>query len=54
MNNLTPEIKYLLTNDVDVLIYAGDLDYICNYLGNKAWTLALDWAYKNEFNSAVE
>ena len=23
------------------LIYAGDLDFICNWLGNQAWSLAL-------------
>ena len=26
-----------------VMIYAGDVDFICNWLGNKAWTLDLEW-----------
>ena len=25
------------------MIYAGDVDFICNWLGNKAWTLDLEW-----------
>ncbi|KAF1998375.1 carboxypeptidase Y precursor [Amniculicola lignicola CBS 123094] len=28
---------------IPVLIYAGDADYICNWLGNKAWADALEW-----------
>ncbi|KAG5962948.1 hypothetical protein E4U58_003710 [Claviceps cyperi] len=28
---------------IAMLIYAGDLDYICNWLGNLAWVRALDW-----------
>lgn len=35
---------------IPVLIYAGDADYICNWLGNHAWTEALDWSGKNEYN----
>ncbi len=44
----------LLNADIPVLIYAGDLDYICNYLGNRAWTLKLDWKSKDKFVSAGE
>lgn len=40
--------------DVDVLIYAGDCDYICNWLGNKHWTLKLDWNHKDDFNNAQD
>merc|ERR1712087_500446 len=39
---------------IEVLIYAGDEDYICNWLGNKAWTKALDWEKKDDFNSAAD
>ncbi|KAF3898696.1 Carboxypeptidase [Trichophyton interdigitale] len=28
---------------INVLVYAGDADYICNWLGVKAWTEALWW-----------
>ncbi|KAK5107518.1 hypothetical protein LTR62_001048 [Meristemomyces frigidus] len=28
---------------IPVLIYAGDADFICNWLGNLAWTQALEW-----------
>lgn len=34
------------------MLYAGDLDYICNYIGTKAFTLNLDWEHKDDFNSA--
>jgi cathepsin A (carboxypeptidase C) len=30
------------------------LDYICNYLGNKAWSLGLEWNGKEAFNAAEE
>lgn len=39
-------------NTIPVLVYAGDADYICNWLGNQAWTNALDWSGKSAFNSA--
>lgn len=42
----------ILAKGVPVLIYAGDSDYICNWLGNQAWTNALDWPGKSAFNSA--
>jgi carboxypeptidase C (cathepsin A) len=34
-----------------VLIYAGDQDYICNWLGNHAWTNALPWPHQAAFNT---
>jgi len=40
-----------LNNGIRVLIYAGDQDYICNWLGNQAWTQALPWAHQADFNT---
>lgn len=47
-----PNVHALLENDVRVLIYAGDADFICNFMGNQAWTLALEWSGKDAFNAA--
>jgi len=44
----------LLNAHIPILIYAGDCDYICNWLGNRAWTLALDWDGKQGFQAAEE
>jgi len=37
---------------IRVLMYAGDQDYICNWLGNQAWTRAMAWEHKVDFNAA--
>jgi cathepsin A (carboxypeptidase C) len=42
----------LLEDGIRVLVYAGDADFICNYLGNSAWTLALEWKDAARFNAA--
>lgn len=44
----------LLDDGIAILIYAGDADYICNWMGNKAWTLAMDWSGKDGFNTATD
>ncbi|KAJ3028569.1 UNVERIFIED_CONTAM: hypothetical protein HDU68_001368 [Siphonaria sp. JEL0065] len=49
--NLVPEI---ISEGVHVLVYAGDADFICNYMGNRAWTLELEWEGKDGFNEAPE
>ncbi len=35
-----------------VLIYAGDADFICNWLGNKAWAEALEYPDHKKFAAA--
>lgn len=47
-------VAKLLDGGVDVLIYNGDCDYICNWLGNKAWVQALSWKGKRYFNDAAD
>ena len=33
---------------------AGDCDFICNYMGNEAWTLDLNWAGRDGFQAAPQ
>ena len=40
--------------DIRVLIYAGDADFICNWIGNKAWAVDLEWAHGAEFAAAPD
>ncbi|KAK9710395.1 hypothetical protein K7432_008444 [Basidiobolus ranarum] len=47
-------IPSLLSDGIRVLVYAGDADFICNWYGNKAWTLDLDWSGKTQFNQAQD
>ncbi|EEQ99594.1 Carboxypeptidase Y precursor, putative [Perkinsus marinus ATCC 50983] len=42
----------LLQSGVRVLTVAGDLDYICNFMGLKTWMLDLDWPGRDAFRSA--
>jgi len=52
MEDYSSYVADLLNAGIPALIYAGDVDFICNYLGNQAWTLDLDWDFKQEFNDA--
>lgn len=52
MKDFSKYITELLNDDIPALIYAGDVDFICNYLGNQAWTYELNWKGGKEFQSA--
>ncbi|EJK62148.1 hypothetical protein THAOC_17255 [Thalassiosira oceanica] len=54
MKDFSPYVADLLNDGVPALIYAGDVDFICNYLGNKAWTYELEWKHKAEFQAAED
>ncbi|CAG8474787.1 9497_t:CDS:2 [Cetraspora pellucida] len=45
-------IPSLLNSNIRTLVYAGDKDYLCNWIGNKAWTKALVWSGSQGFNNA--
>ena len=47
-HRLVPQVL----EEMPVLVYAGDADYICNWLGNQAWTEALEWPGQEAFNKA--
>jgi len=38
-----------LLEKIPVLVYAGDADFICNWLGNQAWTNELEWPGHKDF-----
>jgi cathepsin A (carboxypeptidase C) len=51
MQSFQMQLPDQLDSGTRVLIYAGDQDYICNWLGNQAWTQALPWSHQGDFNS---
>lgn len=54
LRNFHQLIPPMLKSGIRVLIYAGDVDYICNWIGNKKWTLKLEWPGKEGFNKAED
>ncbi len=50
VTDLSSQVGYLLDNGVKGLVYSGDKDFICNWRGGEAWTNAMDWAGKEEYN----
>ena len=54
MKRFDPFVADLLEAGIRVMIYAGDVDFICNSLGNKAWTLEFNWSGKEDFNAASD
>lgn len=52
MKDFSPYVADLLNAGIPALVYAGDVDFICNYLGNRAWTLALQWSGSADFVAA--
>lgn len=42
-----------LLDQLPVLIYAGDADFICNWLGNKAWADGLEWSGHKDYEAAT-
>ncbi|CAL5212157.1 unnamed protein product [Lathyrus oleraceus] len=49
MRNLEVDIPSLLEDGIKVLIYAGEFDLICNWLGNSNWVHAIEWSRQNQF-----
>ncbi|KAL3778858.1 hypothetical protein HJC23_001469 [Cyclotella cryptica] len=54
MKDFSGYVADLLNDGIPALIYAGDVDFICNYLGNKAWTTELEWNHGAEFKAAED
>jgi cathepsin A (carboxypeptidase C) len=54
MKDFSGYVADLINDDIPALIYAGDLDYVCNYLGNKAWVTELQWNDGDAFRAAKD
>lgn len=54
MKDFSGYVAELLEAGYPALIYVGDVDFICNYIGNKAWTYDLEWSGKSAFQAAEE
>ena len=46
MQSFQTALPEQLAAGIEVLIYAGDQDYICNWLGNLAWANAMPWPHQ--------
>lgn len=44
-------VAELLARGIDVLIYAGTYDFVCNWVGNEEWTLRMEWSGQKGFNA---
>ncbi|KAK7305525.1 hypothetical protein VNO77_43431 [Canavalia gladiata] len=52
MRNLEVGIPTLLEDGIKVLVYAGEEDLICNWLGNSRWVHAMEWSGQKEFGGS--
>jgi len=50
VTNMDYAVTNLLKNNIQVLVYSGDKDYVCNWRGGEAWTHTLPWDKSEEFN----
>ncbi|CAH9116022.1 unnamed protein product [Cuscuta europaea] len=54
MRDLEVGIPTLLEDGIHMLVYAGEYDLICNWLGNSRWVNAMEWAGQKEFVASSE
>eukprot|EP00027_Filamoeba_sp_ATCC50430_P002155 CAMPEP_0168548710 /NCGR_PEP_ID=MMETSP0413-20121227/4713_1 /TAXON_ID=136452 /ORGANISM="Filamoeba nolandi, Strain NC-AS-23-1" /LENGTH=418 /DNA_ID=CAMNT_0008579045 /DNA_START=31 /DNA_END=1284 /DNA_ORIENTATION=+ len=47
-------LPILLHKGIKVMLYNGQYDLICNWLGTYSYAVEIDWQYKHEFNTAPE
>ncbi|XP_057953064.1 serine carboxypeptidase-like [Malania oleifera] len=52
MRNLEVGIPALLDDGIKLLVYAGEYDLICNWLGNSRWVNAMEWSGQKKFETS--
>ena len=51
VTNMAAEVINVINNGVQVLVYSGDKDFVCNWRGGEAWTNSLNWNKTEEFRN---
>lgn len=51
MTDLSPKITDILNAGVDVLVYSGDKDFICNWRGGEKWSNDVKWTDQAQYAS---
>ncbi|CAG8730660.1 19010_t:CDS:2, partial [Gigaspora margarita] len=47
------QVEFLLNNDIPIMFFTGDADYICNWLGANEMVESLKWKRRQEFKNAT-
>ncbi|KAL8736019.1 MAG: hypothetical protein Q9166_000581 [cf. Caloplaca sp. 2 TL-2023] len=50
--NFIEDLEMILDNNVRVALFYGDADYICNWFGGQAASLAVNYTHKEQFSAA--
>ncbi len=53
MHDTAALLPELIEDDIRVLIYAGEADFMCNYMGNLEWMQELQTSYLDDFNNGT-
>ena len=51
--SMSPEVEFLLESKIDVMLYFGDKDYICNWRGGEALANSLKWQGSQGFSKTA-
>eukprot|EP00262_Sarcandra_glabra_P005779 TRINITY_DN175_c1_g1_i1.p1 TRINITY_DN175_c1_g1~~TRINITY_DN175_c1_g1_i1.p1 ORF type:complete len:501 (+),score=82.01 TRINITY_DN175_c1_g1_i1:332-1834(+) len=49
MRNMEVGIPALIEDGIKLLVYAGEYDLICNWLGNSRWVHSMEWSGQEKF-----
>jgi len=49
MVDLSPKVTDILNEGLDVLVYSGDKDFICNWRGGEKWSNEVPWTSQAEY-----
>lgn len=50
ITDLSSDVANVINAGVNVLVYSGDKDFVCNWRGGEAWTKNVQWNKTEEFN----